>query len=66
MLVSKDNGGNVIGWTETYFGDNKTVTVNVSRNFTTVLTQDRTTGQVKSETFVGNPPLPGVFDPTNR
>jgi hypothetical protein len=66
MLVSKDNDGRIIGWTETYFSDNKTTTVNVSRNFTTILTQDRTTGQVKSETFFGKPPLPGVFDPTNR
>ncbi len=66
MLVSRDNGGNVIGWMETYFGDNRTVTVNVSPNFTTILTQDRTTGQVKSETFVGKPPLPGAFEAGNK
>lgn len=66
MLVSKDNSGNVIGWMETYFGDNRTVTVNVHRNFTTILTQDRTTGQVKSETFVGKPPLPSDFKSGNK
>lgn len=66
MLISKDNDGRIIGWMETYFSDNKTVTVNVSRNITAISTQDRTTGQVKSEMFFGTPPLPGLFDPTNR
>jgi hypothetical protein len=66
VLVNRDNDGNVIGWTETYFCDNKTVTVNVSRNITTISTQDRKTGQVKSETFFGKPPLPGAFEPDKK
>lgn len=66
MLISKDNSGNVIGWMETYFSDNKTVTVNVSRNFTTISTQDTTAGKVKSETFFGTPPLPGAFEPDKK
>ena len=66
MLISKDNDGRVIGWTETYFSDNKIVTVNVGRNITAISTRDRTTGQVKSEMLFGTPPVPGVFDPTKR
>jgi hypothetical protein len=65
MLIREDNDGHIIGWAETYFSDNRTVRVNVSRNFTTISPQDRTTGQVKSETFIGKPPVPGVFEGRN-
>jgi len=66
MLVSKDNDGRVIGWMETYSSDGRIVTINVSRNFTTISSQDRTTGKVKSETFFGKPPLPGAFEPDKK
>jgi hypothetical protein len=66
MLVSKDNDGRVIGWMETYFSDGKTVIVNACRSFTTISTQDTTTGKVKSETFFGKLPLPGTVERDKR
>jgi len=59
MLISKDNSGNVISWMETYVSDRQIVNVNAGRNFTTISTQDKKTGAVKTETFFGKPLLPG-------
>jgi hypothetical protein len=58
MLISKDNSGKVIGGMETYVSDHQIVNVNASRNFTTISTQDKKTGAVKSETFFGKPLMP--------
>jgi hypothetical protein len=66
MLVSKDNDGKVIGWTETYLSDKEMVIVNVLRNFSTISKQDRTTGKWESKTYFGTPPVPGVFEAGNR
>ncbi|HZU42949.1 MAG TPA: hypothetical protein VE994_09780 [Terriglobales bacterium] len=66
MLVGKDSDGNVVSWMETYFSDGKVVTVNASRAFTVISTQDTNTGKVKSETFFGKLPLPGTFEPDKR
>jgi hypothetical protein len=66
MLISKDNSGRIIGWLETYYSDNETVTVNVHRNFSTVMKHDRTTGKVESKTFYGKPPLPSEFEANKK
>ena len=57
MLINKDNGGKTIGWRETYFGSNETVSVSVVRNITTISTRDRNTGKVKTETLIGESPF---------
>ena len=62
MLISKDNGGKPIGWRETYFGLNETVSVSVVRNITTISTRGKATGKVESKTFLGTPLLPSDFD----
>lgn len=60
MLVSKDNSGRIVGWTETYFSADETVNVSVIRNIGTITTTDKMTGKVESKTFVGQP-LPSDF-----
>lgn len=66
MLTSRDNNGKVIGWMETYFGKDESLTVNVSRNVTTVARQDRTSGKWETKTLFGTPPVPGAFDEGKR
>jgi hypothetical protein len=58
MLISKDNRGKTIGWMETYFSGDRTVTVNAIRDVTTISTRDRRTGKVEMKTFFGKPLLP--------
>lgn len=58
MLIGKDNKDRKIGWMETYFSDNRTVTVNASRDVTTISSRDRRTGEVEMKTFFGKPLLP--------
>lgn len=58
MLIGKDNKGKKIGWMETYFSNDKTVTVNASRDVTTISSRDRRTGKVEMTTFFGKPLLP--------
>jgi hypothetical protein len=58
MIVSKDNSGRPIGFIETLFSTERVVTVNATRQATTVTTRDRANGKVKTETFFGTLPLP--------
>jgi hypothetical protein len=57
MLINKDNNGKPIGFIETLTSNDRVVTVNQMGQVTTVTTRDRTSGQVKTETFVGTLPL---------
>jgi hypothetical protein len=57
MIINKNNDGNLVGFIETLFSNEKVVTVNQTAQVTTVTTRDRTNGQVKSETFLGTLPL---------
>jgi hypothetical protein len=57
MIVSKDNNGKPIGFIETLISNERVVTVNATRQATTVTTRDRANGKVKTETFWGTSPL---------
>ena len=57
MLINKDKSGKPIGFIENLTSNDRVVTINQSRQVTTVATRDRTTGKVKSETFFGSVPL---------
>ena len=52
-MIIQDNSGRPIGFLETLTSNKEVVTVNQSGNATTVTTRDRSTGQVKTETFFG-------------
>jgi len=66
MLIGRDADGRIVSWTETYFTNDEIVTVNATRNITTISTQNRKTGAVASKTFFGTMPLPGAFDPKSE
>jgi hypothetical protein len=57
MIISKDNGGKAIGLTETLTSAKSVVNVNQSRSVTTITTRDRSSGQVRTETFFGTLPF---------
>jgi hypothetical protein len=57
MITTKDISGKPIGFIETLISNERVITVNQTRNITTVTTRDRATGQVKTETFFGTLPF---------
>jgi len=57
MIINKDNGGKAIGFIETLTSAKSVVTVNQSRSVTTITTRDRSSGQVRTETFFGTLPF---------
>jgi hypothetical protein len=57
VLINKDSGGKTIGFIENLTSNDRVVTINQTRQATTVTTRDRTNGKVKSETFFGSVPL---------
>jgi hypothetical protein len=59
MITTKDNNGKPIGYLATFTSDKEVVSVNATEYVTTVVTRDRTTGEVKTETFYGKNPLVG-------
>jgi hypothetical protein len=57
MIINKDNNGKAIGFIETLTSNQQVVTVNQSRSVTTITTRDRSSGQVRAETFFGTLPF---------
>ncbi len=57
MITTKDNNGKPIGFIETLVSNKEVITVNATDYATTVVTRDRTTGEVKTGTFYGKNPL---------
>jgi hypothetical protein len=57
MLINKDNNSKPIGFIETLVSNEHVITVNQSRQVTTVTTRDRSTGRVETQTFYGTLPL---------
>jgi hypothetical protein len=57
MIISKDNDGKPIGFLGTFISNERVVTVNATRQATTVTTRDRNNGQVVTETFYGTLPI---------
>jgi len=57
MMTTKDNNGKPIGYLATLTSDKEVVSVNATEYATTVVTRDRGTGEVKTETFYGKNPL---------
>jgi len=57
MIVSKDNNGKPIGFIETLISNERVVTINATRQATTVTTRDRANGKVKTEASYGSLPL---------
>jgi hypothetical protein len=57
MTTTKDNNGKPIGYLATLTSDKEVITVNATEYVTTVVTRDRRTGEVKTETFYGKNPL---------
>jgi hypothetical protein len=57
MIINKDNYGKPTGFIETLISNERVVTINATRQATTVTTRDRASGQVKTETFFGTLPL---------
>ena len=64
MIISKNNKGEVIGYTETYIGPQENVTVSVNGNTTSISSFNRTTGKSDVKTFFGKPILP--TDPASK
>ena len=56
MITTKDNSGKPIGFIEMLISNERVIAVNQTRNVTTVTTRDRTSGNVKTETFFGSLP----------
>ncbi len=52
-----DNSGKQIGRLDVSMSDDKVVTVHELRNITTITVRDRSTGQVKTETLLGESPF---------
>jgi hypothetical protein len=57
MIINKDNNGKAIGFIETLTSNQQVVTVNQSRDVTTITTRDRSSGRVKTEAFFGTLPF---------
>jgi hypothetical protein len=57
MIVNKDNNGKPIGFIETLISNEHVVTINTTKQATTITTRDRASGKVKTETFYGTLPL---------
>jgi hypothetical protein len=57
VLINKDNNGKPIGFIENLTSNESVVTINQSRQVTTVTTRERNNGRVKTETFFGTLPL---------
>jgi hypothetical protein len=59
MLISKNNSGEVRGYSETYISTKEIVQVNVHGNITTITTTPKSGGGLPvSKTFFGKPILP--------
>lgn len=56
-MVIIDTSGKPTGYLATLTSDKEVVTVNATEHVTTVVTRDRRTGEVKTETFYGKNPL---------
>lgn len=56
MLINKDNTGKPLGFIETLISNERVVNINQTPQATNVTTRDRTTGEVKTETFFGTVP----------
>jgi hypothetical protein len=52
-----DNSGKPTGYLANLTSDKEVITVNASEYVTTVVTRNRATGEVKTETFYGKNPL---------
>jgi len=57
MITTKDNNDKPIGFIETLISNERVVTVNATQNVTTIVTRDRNTGRVETQTFYGRNPL---------
>ena len=57
MTTTKDKNGKPIGYLATLTSDKEVITVNATEYVTTVVTRDRGTGEVKTDTFYGKNPL---------
>jgi hypothetical protein len=58
MLIT-NNAGKPIGLLANLTSEKEVVCVNATENVTTVVTRDRKTGQVETQTFYGKNPLVG-------
>jgi len=52
-----DNSGRPIGYLATLTSDKEVVTVNATEHVTTIVTRDRQTGRVETQTLYGKNPL---------
>jgi hypothetical protein len=57
MITTKDISGKQIGFVELLVSNVRVVSINSTREVTTVTTRDRATGHVKAETFFGSLPF---------
>jgi hypothetical protein len=52
-----DNSGKPIGYLATFISDKEVVTINTTEYVTTIVTRNRQTGRVETQTFYGKNPL---------
>jgi hypothetical protein len=52
-----DNSGRPIGYLATLISDKEVVTINATEYVTTIVTRNRHTGRVETQTFYGKNPL---------
>jgi hypothetical protein len=52
-----DNSGKPIGYLATLTTDKKVVSINATEHVTSIVTRDRVTGRVETQTFYGKNPL---------
>jgi len=55
--MTTENSGKPTGYLATLTSDKEVITVNATDYATTIVTRDRRTGEVKTETFYGKNPL---------
>jgi hypothetical protein len=56
-MIITDNSGKPIGYLATLTSDKEVITVNATDYATTIVTRDRETGRVETQTFYGKNPL---------
>jgi hypothetical protein len=56
-MVITDNSGKPVGYLGTLTSDKEVITVNATDYATTIVTRDRETGRVETQTFYGKNPL---------
>jgi hypothetical protein len=56
-MVVTNNSGKLVGYLANLVSDKEVITVNATEYFTTVVTRDRESGRIQTQTFYGKNPF---------